>query len=169
MRRIGRRRFLEMGAAAAAVSGCGIDERRARFPSVSLLRGEIRHFVVLMMENRSYDEMLGSLPGDKYAGPPKGTTLRYTASDGERGSVPVVHGTPLDCFFPDPPHRFAKVARQIYGSGLDAPADMGGFAQAFSDERPIYGQPAASVADYATHYGDGKLPILQTLAKEYGV
>src|SRR5262245_10034820 len=122
MEQFPRRRFLQMGAAAAAMSGCGIDERRARFPSVSKLRGEIQHFVVLMMENRSYDEMLGSLPGHRYAGLPSGTMLRYTTTSGERVSVPVRHGTPADCFYPDPPHRFAKVQHQIYGSGPHAPA-----------------------------------------------
>src|SRR5829696_10421365 len=71
--RIRRRRFLELGAAAAALGGCGVDERRVRFPSVSKLGGEIRHFVVLMMENRSYDQMLGALPGHRYAGAPRGT------------------------------------------------------------------------------------------------
>src|SRR5262245_26094093 len=169
MRRIGRRRFLEMGAAAAAVSGCGIDERRVRFPSVSLLRGTIRHFVVLMMENRSYDEMLGALPGEKYAGPPPGTSLAYRAADGQTHSVPLVLGTPRNCFYPDPPHQSGKAKRQIYGSGPDAPADMSGFAQTFSEERPIVGAAAASVEEYLTHYADGKLPVLQTLAKEYGV
>src|SRR5262245_27133046 len=98
-----------------------------------MLRGGIRHCVVLMMENRPYDQMLGSLPGHKSAGPPTGTMLSYAASDGERASVPVRHGTPQDCFYPDPPHRFAKVQRQIYGSGTNAPADMSGFAQVFSD------------------------------------
>jgi phospholipase C len=169
MSRIRRRHFLKFGAAAAAVSGCGIDERRVRFPSVSLLGGVIRHFVVLMMENRSYDEMLGSLPGRKYAGPPAGTSLRYRTPDGRSASVPLRHGTPRNCFYPDPPHRFAKVTRQIYGSGPDAPADMSGFAQTFAEEKPLVRAAAASVEDYATHYADGKLPVLQTLAKEYGV
>ena len=158
-----------MGAAAAAITGCGIDERRVRFPQVSMLGGVIRHFVVLMMENRSYDQMLGSLPGRKYAGPPSGTTLRYTTPEGLEAAVPVAHGTPRDCFYPDPPHRFAKVQKQIYGKGPDAPADMSGFAQVFAEERPIVPAAAASVQDYATHYADGKLPVLQTLAKEYGV
>jgi phospholipase C len=46
---------------------------------------------------------------------------------------------------------------------------MGGFAQVFSDEIALAPPLAASVAEYATLYGDGELPILQTLAKEYGV
>jgi phospholipase C len=169
MSRIRRRRFLEMTAAAAAMGGCAINEQRVRFPSVSLLGGAIRHLVVLMMENRSYDQMLGALPGWKYAGPPSGTSLRYRTEDGVSTAVPLVHGTPRDCFYPDPPHQFPKVTRQIYGSGPSAPADMSGFAQAFAEENPLLPPAAASVQEYLTHYADGKLPVLQTLAREYGV
>ena len=72
--KIDRRRFLGMGLASTAVAGCVNGARAARSPvSVARLGGEVRHLVVLMMENRSYDQMLGSLPGHAYAGPPAGT------------------------------------------------------------------------------------------------
>jgi phospholipase C len=168
MTRIPRRKFLEMGVASAALAGCATPPR-GPLPPNAYLQGQIQHFVVLMMENRSYDQMLGGLPGAQYAGPPKDTALAYTDSAGKRLSVPLTHGVPPDSFYPDPPHRFAKVAKQIYGGGPSAPADMGGFAQVFANEHAIVSPLAASVADYATHYADGRLPILQTLAKEYGV
>jgi phospholipase C len=158
-----RRRFLELGAASASVAlaGCG-SPPRGPLPPDAKLSGRIEHFVVLMMENRSYDQMLGALPGEKYAGPPKDTVLSYRNHEGSTVAVPLRYGAPRDSFYPDPPHRFSKVAKQITGN-------MGGFAQVFVDEHPVAPPLAASVEEYATHYADGQLPILQTLAREYGV
>lgn len=167
--KIDRRRFLGMGLASAALGGCAASARAPQRPlSIARLGGEIQHLVVLMMENRSYDQMLGSLPGRKYAGPPPGTTVSYRTKRGVV-EVPLRHGAPRDSFYPDPPHRFRKVQKQIFGRGADAPADMGGFAQAFVDENPFLPMIAADVEEYMTHYGRGQLPILQTLAEEYGV
>jgi phospholipase C len=136
--KIDRRGFLGMSLASATLGGCvnGATSARARSPlSIGRLGGEIQHLVVLMMENRSYDQILGGLPGRKYAGPSAGTTVSYR---GEHGpvEVPLRHGRPRDSFYPDPPHRFRKVQSQIFGRGPGAPADMGGFAQAFVDENP---------------------------------
>jgi phospholipase C len=156
-----RRKFLEAGVASAALAGCGY-ARRGPLPPDANLRGRIEHFVVLMMENRSYDQMLGALPGAQYDGAPEGTLLSYRDARGEPRSVPLRYGLPRDSFYPDPPHRYPKVLRQIEG-------DMGGFAQVFSEEHALAPPLAASVAEYATCYADGQLPILQTLAREYGV
>lgn len=166
MSRLGRREFL--GVAGATLLGGCARTPPSRLP-VHQLGGKIRHFVVLMMENRSYDEMLGALPGERYAGAPAGTRLAYVDERGEPASVELRYGTPRDQFYPDPPHRLAGVAKQIYGRGPRERADMGGFARAFAEERPLVRAAAASVQDYATHYADGQLPVLQTLAKEYGV
>jgi phospholipase C len=158
-RRYPRRRFLEMSVAASSASliGC-LPPRVAQPAHVQRLGGKIQHFVVLMMENRSHDQMLGAIA----AGPPPGTVLRYRG-----GEVALRYGKPRDQFYPDPPHRLAKVRQQIYGD--DQIATMSGFAQVFVDEKPIVPELASNVEDYATHYADGALPVLQTLAKEYGV
>jgi len=170
--KIDRRRFLGMSLASAALGGCangGASARAARSPlSVARLGGEIQHLVVLMMENRSYDQMLGGLPGRKYAGPPQDTTATYRHGDGIV-EVPLRYGTPRDSFYPDPPHRFRKVQTQIFGRGPETRADMGGFAQAFVEENPLLPMLAADVQEYMTHYARGQLPILQTLAEEYAV
>lgn len=79
--KIDRRRFLGMGLASATLGGCarpGARSPRASVRPMARLGGEIEHLVVLMMENRSYDQMLGALPGHKYAGP----------SAGDEGVVP---------------------------------------------------------------------------------
>ena len=170
--KIDRRRFLGMGLASATLGGCaspGARSPRASLRPMSRLGGEIEHLVVLMMENRSYDQMLGALPGHEYAGPPPGTKVSYRSRDDLVVDVPLRHGTPHDSFYPDPPHRFHKVQRQIFGAGPREPADMGGFAQTFADEHPLLPMLASNVEEYMTHYARGRLPILQTLAEEYGV
>jgi phospholipase C len=94
--KIDRRRFLGMGLASAALGGCANSARGPRSPlSIARLGGEIQHLVVLMMENRSYDQMLGALPGRKYAGPPPHTTVSYRSEHG-LVDVPLRHGRPHD-------------------------------------------------------------------------
>jgi phospholipase C len=169
---IPRRRFLTLGAAAAAsaVTGCGsrvaAGPRMPRAP-FEAFDGKIEHFVVLMLENRSYDQMLGALSGEEYDGAAHGTALSYEARDGSPASVAIEYGAPPDCFFPDPGHGFRSVEAQIRGRGPDEPPDMGGFARRFLVDHPSVDR--STMKQYATLYGDGRLPVLQTLAKEYGV
>src|SRR5260221_7049101 len=115
MRRYPRRKFLEMGIA-STLAGCATPAR-GPLPPEAKLGGRIEHFIVLMMENRSYDLMLGGLPGARYAGPPPDTVLEWSDAKGRARSVALRHGTPRDAFSPDPPHRFSKVQKQIFGSG----------------------------------------------------
>ncbi|MGD0527785.1 MAG: alkaline phosphatase family protein [Polyangiaceae bacterium] len=169
---IPRRRFLGLGAgaAAAAVTGCGsrvvAGLRRPEIP-FEAFDGKVEHFIVLMLENRSYDLMLGALAGEEHDGVPGGTTLQYEARDGLPAWVDVQYGAPPDAFSPDPGHGFQSVEAQIRGRGVDQPADMRGFAARFLHDHPSVSH--AKMRDYLTLYGDGHLPILQTLAKEYGV
>jgi len=171
---IPRRRFLKLGAAATAtaVAGCGSSRAGAGpawapHASDRALDGKIEHFIVLMLENRSYDQMLGSLEGDEYDGVAHGTRLAYDAPDGSRQWVSIAHGAPPDRFWPDPGHGFKAVETQIRGSGIDQPPDMAGFARRFVADHPAVDR--ARMQQYVTLYGEGRLPILQTLAKEYGV
>ncbi len=120
-----------------------------------------------MLENRSYDQMLGSLSGEEYDGVPRGTRLAYRTRDGSEEAVAVEHGAPPDCFAPDPGHGFHSVEAQIRGGGLDRPADMAGFARRFVVDHP--GVDRAKMQQYLTMYGEGRLPILQRLAKQFGV
>ena len=168
-----RRRFLKLGAAAAAsaLAGCA-RPRVAAGPQPprlldGALDGKIEHFIVLMLENRSYDQMLGALVGDEYDGVARGTRLAYEARDGSRQWVSIAHGAPPDRFWPDPGHGFRAVEGQIRGAGGDEPADMGGFARRFVVDHPSVDR--SRIEQYVTIYGEGRLPILQRLAKEYGV
>jgi phospholipase C len=173
--RLPRRRFVKLAAAAAAtaVTGCGSARvasgpRAPRVP-FDAFDGKIEHFIVLMLENRSYDQMLGALSSasDEYDGVPAGTRLSYEARDGSTQWVPIEHGAPPDRFSPDPGHGFKSVDAQIYGRGVGQPADMGGFARRFVVDHPRVER--AKIEHYATLYGEGHLPVLQRLAREYGV
>jgi phospholipase C len=169
---IPRRRFLGLGAAAAAaaLTGCGARVAAGpRPPGVPFeaFDGKIEHFIVLMLENRSYDQMLGALSGDEYDGVAGGTSLAYERYDGSAASVPITYGAPPDSFFPDPGHGFRSVEAQIRGRGLDQPPDMSGFARRFLVDHPSVNH--SRMQQYATLYGEGHLPILQRLAREYGV
>jgi phospholipase C len=120
-----------------------------------------------MMENRSYDQMLGALPGVQYAGVAHGTRLPYERADGSRDWVEIRHGAPPDRFFPDPGHGFQAVEAQIYGNGVLDSADMMGFARRFIRDHAFVQR--RTIQEYATLYGDGRLPVLHRLAKEFGV
>lgn len=172
-----RRRFLQVGAAAAStvvgstLVGCGggISRSRARAPSGpgAAFEGKIEHLVVLMMENRSYDQMLGALAGPEHDGVTPEMALAYEDRRGRARSIRIRHGAPPDQFSPDPPHNFTAVHKQILGRGRGERADNAGFGRAFVEDHPSVGR--RQLEDYATVYAEGSLPILQGLAKEYGV
>jgi len=127
-----------------------------------------KHIVVLMMENRSFDHMLGYLKAADYAidgldgdetnpSPDEGPSIRVTPDARSIGDLS-----------PDPQHEFVHVNTQIFGNaeGSDTGQEkMQGF-----------------VADYASVSGDvnrghnvmkcfhhESLPVLSTLAQQFAV
>jgi phospholipase C len=95
---------------------------------------KIELFVVLMLENRSFDNMLGWLydpanppPFDK---PPRGQTFEGVsgknlsnpippyARDAERGTVPVSKATRITNPNPDPGEEYFHVNTQLFGTVL---------------------------------------------------
>jgi len=122
---------------------------------------DIDHFVVLMLENRSFDNLFGALKDPK--GKLNGLTGDETNPDGAGGTVNVWN-TPVgvnDSHLPnpDPGELFTDINFQI---GIGSPQPMQGFA-----------------ANYAAHGGNAKdvmhyfvpeqLPALSALAKSYAV
>ena len=105
---------------------------------MSALPTEIRHVVVLMLENRSFDHLLGKLPGVD------GPTGHSNVDPKDSSTVPVTldadYLTPAlsDPDHPgqmagDPHHDFTAVNRQLFGTPAPAPgapATCGGFVQA---------------------------------------
>lgn len=135
---------------------------------------EIKHFVVLMLENRSFDSMLGRLDG------------AITGLDGLNPLAANVIGaqsfpaggnistqSPMTVPTPDPGESFDDMNQQIFGdkngrkNGL--PATMSGFAANYvAQKKPnstdIY-DPAAVM--YA--YTEDQVHVLHTLAKSFAV
>lgn len=74
-----RRRFLGMGAAAAAVSAVPASIARALAIPAARTTGtimDVEHVVILMQENRSFDHYFGTLNGVRGFGDPRPLTLR---------------------------------------------------------------------------------------------
>src|SRR5450755_16878 len=96
----------------------------------------LKHIVVLMMENRSFDHMLGALKAQD----PRinGLTGHETNLDTTNEPVKV---QPLAEFQgqldPDPDHHFPAVNKQLYAGTTGAPAtpSMQGFVQSYFDQQ----------------------------------
>lgn len=121
----------------------------------------IKHVVVLMMENHSFDQMLGSLTkscpgldGVDAANPktnpdyPDGTHLIRQAP------------TTLTSINLDPAHEFVNVNHQLDNGGT-------GFVRDYAQAHPNC--PDDLKAQIMGYYPDGFLPVLHTLAKNFVV
>jgi len=136
--------------------------------------GKIEHVVVLMLENRSFDHVLGWLKREN------------PAIDGLDGSEsnPTVVGSPLASrisvsdqadwaeLLPfDPPHEFSDVTEQIFGTA--APAfgqrpSMDGFLQRAA--RVQSGRSSHVDLDVVMRgFAPGRLPAIHALAREFVV
>jgi phospholipase C len=126
----------------------------------------LKHIVVLMMENRSFDHMLGGLKQED----PRidGLTGTETNPDTTGASISV---QPLAEFQsqldPDPGHHFPDVNTQLFynaPNGSTTPT-MNGFIQAYYQKRRDVNHSQKIMYYFAPE----KLPVLTTLAKEYAV
>ena len=136
-----RRDFIERSAWAAGLAGIGglsLDvilaeeakaaRRRARLPSARNV--PIDHFVVLMMENRSFDHYFGWLGGEADAE----QNLSYPNPEGQ--SIPTRHFSTLGsggaeykgCGHPDPGHGWDSGRAQLQGGFMAEGADTDEFA-----------------------------------------
>jgi phospholipase C len=126
---------------------------------------KIEHLVVLMMENRSFDHMVGFLKSNSW--PIDGLNGNETNPDSQGTAVRVTqdaqHGGD---FNPDPPHDFLSVNQQIFGNlaGSGQPT-MQGFVKAYEGKTKNV-QKSHRVMKC---FGPGRLPNLQTLAQQYAV
>jgi phospholipase C len=162
MTSVGRRAWLSLaaGGAAAAVS-VRVRSGRAQGGTVTA-DPRIKHIVVLMLENRSFDHMLGLLMRDI----PGLRGIRvgdYSNRDKNGARFDVTDGAEYQGQFPiDPPHEFEDVAFQMYGAG-DPPPDvptMQGFALS-------YERGGGNPANVMQCFRPEQLPALTALAKHY--
>jgi phospholipase C len=127
----------------------------------------LKHVVVLMMENRSFDHMLGALmathPGiDGLTGH---ETNPDTAGAVARVQPLAEYQSQLD---PDPNHHFAAVNLQIFNDtqhGSPLPPTMQGFVKSYFNQQ----QNTQHSHDILYYFTPDKLPVLTTLATQYAV
>lgn len=166
---------------------------------MDVLKEKIKHVVVLMLENRSLDHLLGCLY-DEVRDPPKHMipdappAYEGVLKDGEidpnltntyryylglfRKKVPlarvpgeeIVQGAPTY----DPAEPFLDVNQQLYGSksgpsGKDQVASMSGFLQNFYNEKCYPFSRKRTVESIMKVYGPNQLPVLNSLARHYAV
>src|SRR5690348_3701882 len=127
----------------------------------------LQHIVVLMMENRSFDHMLGSLPGIG------GLDDAGAFTNPDAGGNPV-KPQPQAAFQaqlqPDPDHHFPAVDLQLFGKGSD-PNDPNrqpnnqGFVLTDSNHQQNVKHSQAIMY----YFPKEKLPELTTLAVEFAV
>jgi len=163
MASFGRRAWLSLVVGCAAAMAAGVRVRSGRAQGGSAIADpRIKHIVILMLENRSFDHMLGLLMrdipdlrgvrGGDYSNRDKNGT-RFDVSDGAvyQGQFPV-----------DPPHEFEDVMLQLYGAGDPRPdvPTMGGFALS-------YQRGGGDPANVMRCFRPEQLPVLTALAKHY--
>ncbi len=126
----------------------------------------LQHIVVLMMENRSFDHMLGSLAAVN----PQidGITSQLSNPDTTGAQIKP---QPLADFQgqldPDPDHHFPAVDLQIFGGNTSAnrAPNMQGFVKSyFNQQRDV--KHSQKIMYY---FPKEKLPVLTTLALEFAV
>lgn len=127
---------------------------------------QLKHIVVLMMENRSFDHMLGSL---KAVNPEiDGITNQLSNPDTTGALVkPQPKAEFQSQLQPDPDHHFPAVDLQIYGgdTSQNRVANMQGFVKSyFNQQRDVR---HSQVIMY--YFSQDQLPVLTTLALEFAV
>ncbi len=131
--------------------------------------GGIEHVIVLMLENRSFDSMLGKL----YQPDPSFEGLRGDEKNMWLNQpVPVWSSTttPLDANAacvpdPDPGELFADMSVQLFGAPAGSVASMSGFVQNYMARTP-------APTDYRApmhYFTPEQVPVISHLARAFGV
>jgi phospholipase C len=133
---------------------------------------DIQHVVVLMLENRSFDCMLGRLyPNDPDF---KGLTLNesntYANTRIPVWNCPVMTADTAVIPKPDPGEDFKDMNEQLFGGPRTAnpPGNMSGFAQNYATQPPSKDGPfiPKNILHYFT---TDQVPIISALATSFGV
>jgi phospholipase C len=121
----------------------------------------IEHLVVLTMENRSFDHMLGYLslpPARGGAGRTDVDGLTDKMSNPYKGQIFGISLLNDTVFSPDPPHGHAPTTRAINGGGMD------GFVTAFAEQHGDSG--AEKIMGYHTA---AHVPQYDALARDFAI
>src|SRR6266496_1082654 len=136
---------------------------------------QVRHFFVLMFENRSFDHMLGRMPGVNGIG----GTYNLGTDQATRVYADGIGNDAVDGLVLDIPHEFDNIRRQIQPDAHGNPNGMfiAEFAHAIEDARAKAmlsgGTLAGLTGDYANQvmksFAPDRIPILTTLAAEFAI
>jgi phospholipase C len=134
-----RRKFLTTTAGAVAAANL-------RSASAQSATSSIKHIIHLMMENRSFDHLMGWFPNadGKQAG------LQYIDKNGQAQPTHSLSGQWTGCGHPDPDHSYAG-GRTEYDNGL-----MDGFLQ-----------PADNDLYSIGYYTERDVPVLAAIARNF--
>jgi phospholipase C len=126
----------------------------------------LKHIVVLMMENRSFDHMLGALKSED----PRINGLTGTESNLDTTNEPakvLPQAKFMSQLDPDPDHHFPAVHKQLYFGTPGPPGtpSMGGFVQSYWEKRQDV-KHSRQIMDY---FATDKLVVLHALARNYAV
>jgi len=134
----------------------------------------LKHIVVLMMENRSFDHMLGGLSlvmenGQKKYPGINGLTGNESNPDTNGNIIKVQPNAKFQGQLdPDPDHHFPGVDLQIFGGAPPGPgrvANMRGFVKDYFTQTKDVNR-SHNIMSYFT---PDKLPVLTTLATQFAV
>ena len=126
----------------------------------------LKHIVVLMMENRSFDHMLGSLTAVN----PQIDGITAGLSNPDTTGA-LVLPQPLAAFQgqldPDPDHHFPAVDLQIFNGDTSAGRQptMQGFVKSYFNQQQDVGHSQKIMY----YFAQNRLPVLTTLALEFAV
>jgi phospholipase C len=125
----------------------------------------VNHFFVLMLENRSFDHMLGlsGIQGVDGIDPKRDVNTSHGGQHVHAGCVAKLS------LADDPPHEFSDVETQLLG-GPTSP--NGGFVVAFEDALArgyLIGTAPEEPEQAMCGFSPSQLPILNTLAREFAV
>jgi len=135
----------------------------------------IEHVVVLMLENRSFDSMLGRLYPDR---PDFDGLTRKECNPGPDGKPVFVNNTPgydpiaLSNPHDDPGELFSDITEQIFGVADPAPdavPTMSGFVSNFVRQRDLHPLRRYDPASVMNYYTPDQVPVLSTLARQFAV
>jgi phospholipase C len=123
---------------------------------------QLEHIVVLMMENRSFDHMLGSLPGVNGL---TGTEFNPDTANPPAQVVVQPNAQYQAQLQPDPGHHFPDVALQLFGTddGTVTQANMQGFIKSYFQQQQDIGHSH----NIMSYFRPDKVPVLTGLAQSY--
>jgi phospholipase C len=151
------------------------------------LPDRIEHIIVVMLENRSFDNVLGGLYPELtrrglYRGLRGSESNPLDPANPNRGAVTVFQGPATSSIwimpYPDPGELYTDMVQQIFGSDsvlpCETPPPMSGFAwnysgQPWSPSGPGWPAVPPIPQDIMQYYSGASMPVTQYLAQQYAV